>query len=166
MRRELFRVFFVTFIIMKTRIIVLFFIVAGTKLISQTSPVATKIIEFSMKNFGKKVDRGECWDLANAALNYANADWEAPFKFGDKQNYQKDGLQTADILQFSNIKMKMPNGAMSFPKHTAIVYKAKGKQVTLIHQNFNNKRYVDTISISLDYIKSGKIEAFRPKEKL
>jgi hypothetical protein len=52
---------------------------------------------------------------------------------------------------------------MSFPKHTAIVYKSNKNQITLIHQNFNNKRFVDTITISLDYIVKGKAEAFRPK---
>lgn len=151
---------------MKIKLILVAFVFATTALVSQTQAVAGKILEFSMKNLGKKIDRGECWDLANAALNYANADWEAPFKFGDKQNYEKDGLKPADILQFTNIKMKMPNGGMSFPKHTAIVYKAKGNQVTLIQQNFNNKRFVDTLTISLDYIKSGKIEAYRPKGKV
>lgn len=147
------------------RILSILFIFLGTQLFSQT-PVATKILEFSMKNMGKKIDRGECWDLANAALNYAGADWEAPFKFGDKIDHKKVELKPADIIQFTNIKMKMPNGGMSFPQHTAIVYKANGNRVTLLHQNFNNKRFVDTITISLDYIKSGKIEASRPKAKI
>lgn len=129
------------------------------------APIAGKIIEFSMKNLGKTVDRGECWDLANAALNYANADWEPPLNFGTKVEI-KNGLKPADVLQFSDIKILMPNRSMSFPKHTAIIYKAKGNQVTLLHQNFNNKRYVDTLTISLDYIKQGKIEAFRPKGKV
>jgi hypothetical protein len=146
-----------------------FFLVSlllSVKLFSQQLvPVGGKIVEFSLKNLGKKIDRGECWDLANAALNYAGADWEPPLKFGDKIDYQSVGLKPADVLQFSNIKMKFPNGSMSFPKHTAIVYKAKNKQVTLLHQNFNNKRYVDTLTISLDYIKAGTIEAFRPKRK-
>jgi hypothetical protein len=139
------------------------FCFVSSTMIAQT-PVAGKILEYSMKNFGKKVDRGECWDLANGALNYANADWEAPFKFGEKVDYKKD-LQPGDILQFTNIKMKMPSGGMSFPKHTAIVYKAKGNEVTLLHQNFNNKKTVDSVTISFDYIKSGKIEAYRPKGK-
>ncbi|MGZ3883810.1 MAG: CHAP domain-containing protein [Bacteroidia bacterium] len=132
----------------------------------QPAPIAGKIVEFSVKNLGKKIDRGECWDLANAALNYAQADWEPPLKFGDKVEYQTSTLKPGDVLQFSNIKMKFPNGSMSFPKHTAIVYKAKPNQVTLLHQNFNNKRYVDTLTISFDYIKAGKIEAFRPKGKV
>jgi len=127
------------------------------------SDIGDRIIEFSMKNLKKKIDRGECWDLANAALNNADADWSPPFNFGTKVDISQ--AQRADILQFTNIKMKFPNGSMSFPQHTAIIYKINKKQITLIHQNFNNKRYVDTLTISLDYIKKGKIEAFRPIEK-
>ena len=126
-----------------------------------TGTIADKIIEYGMSRLGKKVDRGECWDLANAALNESGADWTSPYEFGAKVDINK--TQRADILQFSNIKMKLVNGSMSFPKHTAIVYKSNKKQITLIHQNFNNKRYVDTLTINLDDIVKGKVEAFRPK---
>jgi hypothetical protein len=147
------------------RLIFILFIFSEIKLISQVSNVSEKIIEFSLKNLGKKVETGECWDLANAALNYADADWEAPFKFGTKLDYTKQELKAADILQFTNIKLKFPNGSMSFPKHTAIVYKAKGKNVTLLQQNFNNKKYVDTLTINLNNISNGKVDAYRPKAK-
>ncbi len=127
------------------------------------SDVGDRIIEFSMKNLKKKIDKGECWDLANAALNEADADWSAPFNFGAK--VELADAKRADILQFTNIKMKFPNGSMNFPQHTAIILKKNGKQITLIHQNFNGKRYVDTLTINLDYIKKGKVEAYRPKAK-
>ena len=145
----------------------LILVLLGTILFSsfQTIPVAGKILEFCKNNMGKKVDRGECWDLAYAALNNANADWSNPFNFGDKIDYKKDGLKPADILQFKNVKFVFKNGSASFPKHTAIIYKSNGNQVTLFHQNFNNKRYVDTLTISLDNIKNGKIDVYRPKGK-
>lgn len=122
--------------------------------------VGDKIIEFSMQHLKKKVDTGECWDLANAALNYANAKWTAPFGFGTKINTSQ--IKRADIIQFTNIKIKFTNGSISFPKHTAIIYKANKDRVTLIHQNFNNKRYVDTISLNLSDVKSGTVDAYRP----
>jgi len=125
--------------------------------------VADKIIEFSMKNLNKKVGTGECWDLASEALNNANADWSSPFNFGTKVDINK--AQRADILQFTDIKIEFEFGSMSFPQHTAIVYKANKKLITLLHQNFNNKRAVDTITINLRDIKNGKIEAFRPKAR-
>ncbi len=130
-----------------------------------TVPVAGKILEFCKKNLGKKVDRGECWDLANAALNYAEAAWEPPLNFGDKIDFSKKDFKPADILQFSNVKFIFKNASATFPKHTAIIYKVNGNMLTLYHQNFNNKRYLDTLSISLDNIKNGKIEVYRPKGK-
>jgi hypothetical protein len=33
----------------------------------------TKVVEYAVKNFGKRIGRGECTDLVNAALRYANA---------------------------------------------------------------------------------------------
>lgn len=139
---------------------------ALSKFFTSDVSVADKIISFSVKNIGKKIDRGECWDLANAALNNAGADWTPPFGFGDKIDYKTQLLQPADILQFSNVKFIFKNGSATFPKHTAIIYKANKHTVTLLHQNFNNKRYVDTLTISLDNMKNGKIEAYRPKAKV
>jgi len=144
---------------------IIFFILVVNKLEAQNISVAEKIVDYSIKNLGKKIDRGECWDFASAALTFANADWQTPYNFGIIIDYKKQALKPADILQFTNINLKLPNGSMSFPKHTAIVYKSQGKNITLFHQNFNNKRFVDTITISLDYIKNGKVEAYRPKAK-
>lgn len=141
-----------------------FGILFSTSFIAQTT-VADKIVEFSLKNLGKKVERGECWDLANSALNYANANWKPLYDFGDKFDYKKQDLKPGDILQFTGVKFVFANGSASFPKHTAIVYKYANKNVTLLHQNFNNKKAVDTLSINLDNIKNGKIEAYRPKSK-
>lgn len=131
-------------------------------------PVAGKIMEFCKSNMGKKVDRGECWDLAFAALNSAGADWSTPFNFGDKIDYKKEKLKPADILQFTNVKFMYPNRSISMPKHTAIVSKANGSTILVYHQNFNNNRFVDTLTINLDNIKNnknGKIDAYRPKGK-
>lgn len=131
--------------------------------VSQTT--ADKVFEFAKKNMGKKIDRGECWDLASAALNNANAQWEAPFNFGDKFDYKKQVLKPGDVIQFSNVKFIFANGSASFPKHTAIVYATNKNRVTMIHQNFNNKKYVDTLTVDFDKIKNGKIETYRPKSK-
>ena len=141
-------------------------IFAVSKLFTSDVTVADKIISFSLKNLGKKIDRGECWDLANAALNNANAQWNPPFEFGDKIDYKTQLLKPADILQFTNVKFIFKFGTATFPKHTAIIYKVDKHTVTLLHQNFNNKRFVDTLTISLDNMKNGKIEAYRPKAKV
>lgn len=127
--------------------------------------VKEKVIEFAKNHMGKKVDTGECWDLAKAALDYANADWKSPFEFGDKIDMKKQALAPADILQFTNVKFVFPMRSMSFPQHTAIIYKVNKNEITIFQQNFNNKRYVDTLTINLDNIKNGKIDAYRPKAK-
>lgn len=126
--------------------------------------VQEKILSFSQKNMKKKVDRGECWDLAAAALNNANAQWESPHDFGDKIDYRTE-LQPGDILQFTNVKFVFPFGSASFPKHTAIAYKTGKNSVTVFHQNFNNHRYVDTLTLYFDQIKGGTLQAYRPKAK-
>lgn len=128
---------------------------------SYAQTVPQKVLDFAKSNMGKKVDRGECWDLANAALNGAGAKWTSPYDFGTKVSI--NASQPGDIIQFTDTKLKFPFGSMSFPKHTAIVYASNKKQITLIHQNFNNKKVVDTVTIQLDYIVKGKAEAFRPK---
>lgn len=88
---------------------------------AQNDMARMKVLEFSKNNIGKKIERGECWDLANSALNYANAKWEAPFNFGTKIDYKRENLLPGYILQFSNVKFVFSNGSASFPKHTAII---------------------------------------------
>lgn len=131
----------------------------------QSNPVADKVVAYAKQNFGKKIDRGECWDLANAALNRAGAAWESPFGFGTKVDYKKEALRPGDILQFTNVKFETEFSSAFFPQHTAIVYKANKDLVTVFHQNFNNKRTVDSLTLNLADIKDGKLEAFRPKAK-
>lgn len=130
-----------------------------------TKYVANKIVWYGEQNLGKKVDRGECWDLAAGALNYAEADWKSPYGFGEKIDYKKSELKPGDVIQMSNVKFVYPNGSMSFPMHTALVYKANKNMVTVLHQNFNNKRVVDTLTFNLNHLKGGKLEVYRPKGK-
>jgi hypothetical protein len=144
----------------KTRIsaFILFFCVICVPIFAQTVP--QKVLAFAKKNLGKKVDRGECWDLANAALNDAKANWKPLHDYGIKIELSQS--KPGDVLQFTDVKFKFPMGSASFPKHTAIVYAFTGKNLTLIHQNFNDKRFVDTVTLSIDHIVKGKTEAFRP----
>ena len=43
-----------------------------------------EIISFARKSKGKKVGRGECWDLAAIPLKKYNAAWDGRFVFGKK----------------------------------------------------------------------------------
>ena len=123
--------------------------------------VNQKIIDFTTKSMGKKVDRGECWDLARFALDYAGAKWETPFNFGKIVDPKKDTILAGDIIQFE--KVKLSNGT-TFPHHTAIVYKviSSGKYL-IAHQNFNNIRKVGTLELDLSLVTKGSIQFFRPQ---
>ncbi|MCD6067351.1 MAG: hypothetical protein K0S33_2177 [Bacteroidetes bacterium] len=131
----------------------------------QPATVADKIVAYSLSNMGKKVDRGECWDLAAFALNNAGAKWDGSLNFGTKIDFKTNPLLPADILQFENVKFKGQYYSSTFPQHTAIVYKAKNKLITIFHQNYNGKRKVDTLTINLGDLAGGKLEAFRPVSK-
>ena len=128
---------------------------------NELPPVNQKILDFSTKSMGKKVDRGECWDLAKFALDYAGAKWEAPFDYGKIVDPKKDTILAGDIIQFE--KVKSSNG-ISFPHHTAIVYKviSSGKYL-IAHQNFNNIRKVGTLELDLSFVTKGSIKFFRPR---
>jgi len=132
--------------------------------------VSKKVVEYCKKNLNKQVDRGECWDLARFALDYAEADWKSPYNFGTKINHVTDPLKPGDILQFENVSLSWVDGdntySMTLPHHTAIVYEVKkdGK-IVIAHQNFNNVRKVTTFDISMADIKTGSVQAYRPKAK-
>lgn len=132
--------------------------------------VADKVVSYCKQNLNKKVDRGECWDLARFALDYAEADWESPYDFGTKVDYKTEKLKAGDILQMENITFSWTEGdntyTATFPHHTAIVYEVKtdGK-IVMAHQNFNNVRKVTTLEISLSSIQKGDLQAYRPKAK-
>jgi signal peptidase I len=119
------------------------------------------IIAYADKQMGKKVDRGECWDLIAFALNDVKAEWKAPFDFGKEI---KSNLIPGDIIRFENVKFEHEFGSMTFPDHYAIVYEVKDKDnIVIAHQNHNNKRVVQLLDIKLSDKKKGKMTFYRAK---
>jgi hypothetical protein len=125
---------------------------------------------------GKKVDRGECWDLGVRALEAANAK-RPPQDFGGDLYVWGDKIalsdvQPGDILQIEQLQLSCStdNGdySGSVSHHTAIVEKVDGVWFTLLHQNFNGKRYPtrDQLPIGGECIKSGAVTAYRPLAKV
>lgn len=147
------------------KIVICFLVLLLSGSFQQPETVADKIIAFSLQNMDKQVDRGECWDLAAGALKHAGAKWKAPFDFGEKIDRKKKPLKPADILQFTNAKFQGKTYSSFFPQHTAIVYKVDKSTVTVFHQNYNDKRKVDTLAINLADLKSGRVDAYRPVAK-
>lgn len=129
-----------------------------------------KVIAFTNKVMGTSVGRGECWDLAQEALDMNLADWTRPTTFGLPLNPETDEIKAGDIIQFRSLKITehLPGGGtrwetLGSPDHTAVVYKVLGKKrYTLAHQNVGGKRSVMKGSINLAQVTDGQYWIYRP----
>lgn len=130
---------------------------------SSLPEVNKQVVTFCKAQVGKKVARGECWDLAQAALDHAQAKWKAPLNYGIKYNYKKETILPGDIIQFEKVSFKWDMGAMSFPHHTAIVVENKGdKRIVIAHQNFAGSKKVQLTEINLNYKLKGTLDFYHP----
>lgn len=134
-----------------------------------TNTLNSEILKVVEPYIGKKIDRGECWDLANFALTEVGATWDGLLDYGTEYDYSKQCMQPGDILQFEKVEMKGEdengNGYMeTFYHHTAIVYSVgENGEVQLMHQNtgqFGKKVGISTLYFA--DMKKGKIQAYRP----
>ena len=129
-----------------------------------------KVIGFVKSVMGVTVGRGECWDLAQQALDQNLADWIRPSIFGLPLNPETDEIKAGDIIQFRDLKITehLPGGvtrweALGAPDHTAVIYKVLGKKrYTLAHQNVRGIRSVLTGDINLTKVTAGKYWIYRP----
>ena len=127
-----------------------------------------KIIEYVNSVIGKKVDRGECWDLAYQALTRNDAQWDGEYVFGKQIYPRKDEVFPGDIIQFKGVKLKYRKRNTIYqetmPHHTAIVYKVIRKGVyELAHQNTGfSGRKVGISQFELNNVVKGKIAFYRP----
>lgn len=129
-----------------------------------------KVLSFVGTVLGTTVGRGECWDLAQQALDINLADWTRPTSFGRPLNPDKDEIKAGDIIQFRSVKTTehLPDGGtrwetLGAPDHTAVIYRVLGKKrYTLAHQNIGGKRTVMTSNINLANVTGGKYRIYRP----
>lgn len=143
------------------------FLFQGTAQCDSVAQLNKEIISWVSTKVNKKVGSGQCWDLAQQALNTAGAKWNGAYEFGLDLG-KAECLMPGDIIQFERVKAKrMVNGSEfreDFPHHTAIIYSVSSSdQVQLIHQNtgYNGKK----VAISDFYfssVKSGKYTVYRP----
>ena len=129
-----------------------------------------RVIAFTNKVMGTSVGRGECWDLAQEALDMNLADWTRPTTFGLPLNPETDEIKAGDIIQFRTLKITehLPGGVtrwetLGAPDHTAVIYKVLGKKrYTLAHQNVGGKRSVMKGTINLANVTGGQYWIYRP----
>ncbi|HOT44435.1 MAG TPA: hypothetical protein PLC28_06075 [Spirochaetota bacterium] len=133
--------------------------------------ISRSILAYVKRVTGKTVGSGECWDLAQEALDGAGADWNRPLQFGMLLHPDRDEIKAGDIIQFKSIKIerKLENGGRLFhtmgaPDHTAVIIGVEGKKkYRLAHQNSDGKRYVITSEVDLNYMTGGKFWIYRPE---
>lgn len=131
-------------------------------------PTNVKVIEYVNSVIGKKVDRGECWDLANQALTYAKAKWTFPTTYGKPIAYQKEQLYPGDLIQITNVVMETKTDTSivrwKMTEHTAIVYEViSHSTIKIAEQNVNKVKKVQLNNWNLNDIKSGKMQFYRPQ---
>lgn len=158
---------------MKSLLILLF--LSYPFLSSDQSGINSKVIDYVNQNMGKKVGRGECWDLAAEALAYSNAYFDrrsvkTAMIYGRELDPSKDKILPGDMIQFKKVKMKWQEGntiyqaELGMPDHTAIVYKVNGTgDYEIAHQNTGEwGRKVGVNNFKLDRVTGGKLKFYRP----
>ncbi len=138
------------------------------KLISLS--INDRILSFVDSVMGKTVGSGECWDLAQEALDLNGADWDRPINFGRLLNPARDEILPGDIMQLKSVRLiaTLPGGMTMYqtlgaPDHTAIIIKVEGRnRYRIAHQNSENRRYVVTSALDLNNMKSGAYWIYRP----
>jgi hypothetical protein len=132
-------------------------------------PLNQRIVDHVATVQGKKVDRGECWDLAAQALNKAGAKWDGMYGFGRLIDPKQEAILPGDILQFEGVTMerRTEGGAerYSFMRHTAVVTAVHGpEEITIAHQNFGpTGRKVSSLRLQLGDLVKGKLLFYRPE---
>jgi hypothetical protein len=129
-----------------------------------------KVLAYVNGVIGKTIGSGECWDLAQEALDTNGADWSRPVNYGMLLDPGKDLIKPGDIIQFKSVRLqtKLANGVImnrtiGAPDHTAIIIGVEGEKIyKLAHQNSDGKRYVITSAVDLNGMITGKFWIYRP----
>jgi len=145
----------------------LFFTLSVSAQCDSISEINFQIVELAKKKLGKKVGRGECWDLAKSVLDETGANWDGKYEFG-RTLKKGECIMPGDIIQFEKLKTEtLNNGVKStemFPHHTAIVYEVKSAdEIVLVHQNtgYTGKK-VGTSVFRFSAITTGRYIIYRP----
>ena len=129
---------------------------------------AEKVATIAEEFIGTKVGTGECWDLAQFALNKAGAKWDGRYGYGRKLDTPNEAVKRGDVVQFSKVLVERRDGTTieqeTMGHHTAIVLRVhEPGRYTLAHQNFGTEgRKVGSYELVMADVKRGTITFFRP----
>jgi len=148
-------------------------VLAGTTANAQVvelPAINQRIIDFVHDHEGKKVGRGECWDLAAEALNEAGAKWNGFYEFGTLVDWERYEVFPGDVVQFSNVEIEHRAGNSisheRYGQHTAIIIAVHGRGDFLIaQQNMQPMgKKVGTSALRMADVRAGKLTFYRPVE--
>lgn len=140
----------------------------GTKSAIKAPELNQKIINYINENMGRKVGRGECWDLVQIPLNALGASWDGKYEFGKKIDYRKEEVFPGDIIQFENVVIDYEDEfkmyTISLAHHTAVVYEVIEPGVYKVAEQNTNKhgRKVAVGDLNLKFLTKGTVQFFRP----
>jgi hypothetical protein len=155
---------------------------------TRAASINQKVVDFCKKHIGKQVGDGDCFTLAYTALKAAGAklDYNNDPNPGDAvwgtRVYTlevKDGglvedaaagkrVQPGDVMQFRDTTFTGKGGdedyTLTATQHSAIVIAvaAGGKELTALHQNWNDKKTVQKTVFRLNDLKSGWVRIYHP----
>lgn len=127
-----------------------------------------KVNSFVKASIGKKIGRGECWDLAAQALNNAGAKWDGRFGFGKPVDPGKECIYPGDVIQYTGVRVHYQKGNTFYEEemdqHTAMVYEVRGKGDFVVAEQNTNRlgKRVGLSELELANVSRGKVEFFRP----
>jgi hypothetical protein len=135
-----------------------------------TASLNQKVLAYAQGMVGRQDGNGECWTLVDNALRSAGANTSGDSNYVFGQAISVGSVMPGDVIQFTSAHFvhTNPNGSwysndLGTPNHTAIVSSVQGRQITLLNQNVNGNRTVQYTTINLDDLKSGSLQAYRPR---
>jgi len=134
----------------------------------ETPDINKLIVTFVKANVGKKVGRGECWDLAAQALNQTGALWDGAYVFGRRIDLNKECVYPGDIIQFENVQVQYTKLNAVYREmmdhHTAIVFSVdENKNMVLAEQNTSDGgKKVRLSEFIPGNVRTGQVHVYRP----
>lgn len=126
-----------------------------------------RVANFAVQHLSEKIGNGQCWTLAEKALEVAGAQPASGYVFGNLLP-QNDTWYPGDIIQFTNCEFvhNEPNRRSTMtvgsPNHTAIIYSIQNGLVTVLQQNVNGDKHVQTGVLNFSEMISGNVQVYRP----
>lgn len=126
------------------------------------------VLEIANSQMGKKVKRGECWDLIQYVLDESKANWDGYLSFGKEVSVKKDCVCPGDVVAFSKVKFSGEKEGQKYfitmEKHFGIVKEVlPNNEFLLLHQNFGSSKKVVETTLSLTDLTKGTISFYRPQ---